>query len=115
MKIAIPQKKITPTENESQSIKASGLANLAKKLQSGEEIHSENIKELAKYNIGQTRDRLQSFSDQTIGDSVQAKWDKLGDLHGENKILGNKKIDTNFFLRQKGFSSSNIKHNGGRL
>ena len=74
------------------------LSDVKKKLETGVEIKSDNLKEIRVRNLTQARDSLNNSGTGAVG-NPEAKKD----------------IPADFFLKQKGFTSSNIEPKGGGL
>jgi len=115
MDIPIPKKQ-TDNSESSESEPKESLAQLQKRLETGEEVNPRDIKEAAGRNLNQTRSILQNPVSQAGANPISRKEiAPIIDLHGENTIVRNSKIDSNFFMKQKKLSSSNVLHKGGRL
>lgn len=100
---------------ENDNLEKESLSDIKKKLETGEDIKSDNLKEIQARNLAQTRDALNNGRSDTIINVEQGK----GVININTGSVGNseskKNIPADFFLKQKGFSSSNIQHKGGRL
>jgi len=115
MDIPIPQKQPpASSENDNQKSKES-LAKLRKRLETGQDISPDSIKELRARNLSQMRDTLQNPASGTVINVEQGKGVININTGSVDNPETNKKIDTDFFSKQRGFSSSNIEHKGGRL
>jgi len=97
-------------ENEKES-----LSDIKKKLETGQEINTNNLKEAQARNLAQTRDLLNNGKSDTIINVEQGKGVININTGSVNNPEAKKGIPTDFFLKQRGFSSSNIQHKGGRL
>jgi len=101
-------------ESNNQPKEKESLASIKKRLETGEDITTNSIEEVRARNLSQTRDAFQSPSDTVI--NVRQGKGVININTGMVRDAETKKnIPTDFFLKQRGFSSSNIAHKGGRL
>jgi len=102
---------LVPEESKSQE----SLSSVKRKLETGGELPTDNIKEIKARNLAQMRDTLNNENVDTV---INVKQDQ-GTININTGTVNNtevkKSIPTDFFLKQRGLSSSKLPYKGGRL
>jgi len=93
------------------------LSAVKKKLETGGEIPADGLKEIKARNLAQIRDTL---NNDNVGTVINVKQGQ-GVVNINTGTVNNletqakKSIPTDFFLKQKGLTSSKVPYKGGRL
>jgi len=92
------------------------LSSVKKKLETGQEIPTESIKEMKARNLSRIRDTL---NNDNVGTVINVKQGQgvvnINTGTVNNTEMVKKSIPTDFFLKQRGLSSSKVPFKGGRL
>jgi len=92
------------------------LSSVKKKLETGQEVPTDNLKEIKAQNLAQMRDTVQN---ENVGNVINVKQGQgtinINTGTVNNNEVAKKSIPTEFFQKQGGFSSSKVPYKGGRL
>lgn len=111
----IPTPNQNNTEEEYNQEKKESLSEIKKRLETGSDIGTDSIKEAKAQNLSQTRDILQNPSAGTIINVKQGKGVVNINTGTVDNNQAKKNIPSDFFIKQRGFSSSGVQYKGGRL
>lgn len=104
-----------PPKDSEEAQSEESLTDVKKKLETGEAISSDKMKEIKARNLASMRDSLQNPSIGTIINVEQGRGVININTGTVNNSKGKREISSDFFSRQTGFSSSKVPFKGGRL
>jgi len=91
------------------------LSAVKKKLETGQDVPTDSVKEIKARNLAQMRDTLRNENVDTVINVKQGQGTININTGTVNNTETKKSIPTEFFLKQKGLSSSKVPYKGGRL
>lgn len=115
MNLPNTQNNLPQEKNGSEPENKESLSDVKKKLETGQAIAPDTIKEAQASNLAHTRDLLQNPASGTVINVKQGKGVININTGTVNGTEGKREISSDFYSKQTGFSSSGLPFKGGRL